>query len=51
VGYFSANIQPSANRQYEDENFEPNIAKDTNKPIDENNNHFFAINNRFFVLK
>jgi hypothetical protein len=36
VGYFSANIQPLANRQYEDENFEPNIAKDTHKPIDEN---------------
>jgi hypothetical protein len=30
------NIQPLANRQYEDENFEPNIAKDTHKPIDEN---------------
>ncbi|VVH65304.1 hypothetical protein BSPLISOX_1749, partial [uncultured Gammaproteobacteria bacterium] len=29
VGYSSANIQPLANRQYEDENFEPNIAKDT----------------------
>jgi hypothetical protein len=36
VGYSSANIQPLANRQYEDENFEPNIAKDTHKPIDEN---------------
>jgi hypothetical protein len=26
VGYSSANIQPLANRQYNDENFEPNIA-------------------------
>jgi hypothetical protein len=33
VGYSSANIQPLANRQYEDENFEPNIAKDTNNEI------------------
>jgi hypothetical protein len=36
VGYFPANIRPLANQQYNDENFEPNIAKDTNKPIDEN---------------
>jgi hypothetical protein len=34
VGYFSANIQPLANRQYNDENFEPNIAKDTFVTID-----------------
>jgi hypothetical protein len=43
VGYSSANIQPLANRQYEDENFEPNIAKDTHKPIDENAIRVFSL--------
>jgi hypothetical protein len=63
VGYSSANIQPLANRQYEDENFEPNIAKDTHKPIDENairvfisyskNNFFYLsqIKTKIFVVK